>query len=423
VAGTANKPPSGSGSASHASPKSAAGKAPGGKSPLREFHPPDHAGGSIVNLMSSLVRAAGGQSPHRELDPLPARRLSDAKHIVYLMVDGLGAAQVERHLAKRRGRLFFAAHTRHELTTVFPSTTATAVTTFATGSSPAEHGILGWHVHLPDLGMVSTVLLGTTRNGTPMAPGGFDYDRYFRIPSYLESVRRRKVCLTYGDIARRPFNQALTKWDHVSGYQSLAGMSRRIVQAARSRHPSLVYAYWPRYDALCHTHGPAGTEPAEHFDELDKTLARLLDKIRGLGAVLCVCADHGFDEVPKKRMIDLYKNANLRRCLATAPSGDPRQVSCHVRPGTVKEFRRIVQEELGEACVCVSDEQLLEAGVFGKGERHTELRRRLGDFTLLARPGWAFGWNPPGLEAEHKRGNHGGMTAHEMRVPLYVVYA
>ena len=128
--------------------------------PLAGFYLPDHDGGSILNLMASLVSGRGGTSPHRPLHHLAIERVAEARHVVYLLVDGLGERQLERYVGERGlGGRFFGKHPFEPISTVFPATTAAAVTTFATGASPLEHGVLGWYLHLPDLGVVSTILL------------------------------------------------------------------------------------------------------------------------------------------------------------------------------------------------------------------------------------------------------------------------
>ena len=42
--------------------------------PLRGFYAPEYEGGSLVNLLASLLRARGGRSPHKSLAGFPARR-------------------------------------------------------------------------------------------------------------------------------------------------------------------------------------------------------------------------------------------------------------------------------------------------------------------------------------------------------------
>lgn len=101
---------------------------------------PDYQGGSIVNLMASIIRARGGGSDYAPLRLLPPAELAATANIVLLLVDGLRADW----LARRSPHGILSRHLRGGNTAVFPLTTATAVTTFLTGDAPQQHRLTGW---------------------------------------------------------------------------------------------------------------------------------------------------------------------------------------------------------------------------------------------------------------------------------------
>lgn len=393
--------------------------------PLAGNYAPDYDGGSTVNLLSSLVRARGGTSPHPELRGLSADSLADADTILYVVLDGLGLRQLERHLAAGLGRKFFARHEFMSITTVFPATTAAAVTTFDTGASPTEHGILSWYLHLPDLGCVSTVLRTTTRVGTPLVPAEFDLREYFDVPSYVETTTAHRALLSFGEIPNVPFRVVGTRWEDRRSYLDLDGMVRTAVRFAHEpkdrSSPQFGYVYWPRYDGLCHELGCLHDDVAAHFDELDEAMAQIEAGLEGTNTAICVLADHGLIDVEPDRCIDLAKIDGLMSTMSVVPSGDQRQLSCFVRPGRVERFLEIVQRELGHACVCVPGQSLIDAGVFGPGDPHPSLDGRLGDYVLLCKDGYALIHTPSGLDPMYMPGSHGGMSAAEIQIPLYVV--
>jgi len=392
------------------------------RGPLEGNYAPDYEGSSIVNLLSSLVHASGGSSPHRPLDGLDPAVLAGSRCLLYLVVDGLGLHQLERHLALGQGQSFFARHEVRTISTVFPATTAAAVTTFNSGTSPTEHAILSWFLHLPDLGSVGTVLRTTTRLGTPLLPEGFDLRAYYRVPSYVDTVKSHRGLLSYGDIPHVPFSAVGTEWNERRSYLSLDTLIETTAQFAAEPTRRLAYVYWPKYDGLCHEVGCHHVDVDGHFDAIDRALATLVDALSGTQTTLCVLADHGLVDVPPERCIDLARVEGLAECLAFAPAGDQRQQSCFVRPHKVDAFLRIVNRELGEACVCVPGELLFEAGVFGPGTPHPALRQRLGDYVLLCKEGYSLIHTPPGLEPVVTLGCHGGMSAAEIQIPLVVVH-
>lgn len=388
---------------------------------LAGFYLPDYDGGSVLNLLSSIIRSQGGRSPHPELRGLPARRLRKAKRIAYVVIDGIGRSQLLRFLAAGKGRAFFAAHPHQELSTVFPATTASAVTTFATGASPAEHGVLGWFLNLHDLGIVSTILLAKTRTKASLSAGPFDLGAYLKLPSHVRTVPGRRELLTYGYILTSAYSLATPGWKKRFGYLTLRGLGRQVLAFARRRGRGIAYAYWPSYDGICHEKGCFHRASAAHFDEIDRSLARLAAGIEGTGTALLVFADHGLIDAPPERRIDLARVPGFYDCLATLPAGDSRHVSCFVRPAKVREFLGIVKRHLSRACACVPGEALLDLGAFGPGKEHPSLRSRIGDFVLMARESCAFSSTVPGSKPTSYPGNHGGMSEEEVVVPLYVL--
>src|SRR4051812_17482245 len=101
---------------------------------------PDYDGGSLVNLMASIVDGCGGAARHPPLGALPPAELSSARNVVLLIVDGLG----DFYLRRRGAGSALAAGRRSPMTSVFPPTTASAITTSYTGATPLEHGLTGW---------------------------------------------------------------------------------------------------------------------------------------------------------------------------------------------------------------------------------------------------------------------------------------
>jgi len=383
------------------------------------FHLPDYPGGSILNLLSSIIHALGGASPHPRLKALDPRLFAGASRIVYLVLDGVGYNQLSRFMAAGGGARFFARHPFERITTVFPSTTAAAVTTLSTGAAPAEHGVLSWHLHLHDLGLVGAVLPGTTLTGTPMTGDGFNLRRYLGLPSYLSSVRRHKRLLSFGNLGRSAYSNAGTRWNGYGAYKTLVGMERQIVRFARKG--GVAYAYWPLYDTLCHRKGVQARETRLHLAEIDMSLGRLAGGLAGTGTLLLVTADHGVVDAPPSKRIELAAVPGLLDCLALLPSGDARQVSCFVRPGRVERFRDVVARHLGKACVCITGADLLESGLLGPGRQHPSLYGRVGDYVLLARDDYAFRVTPSLGKPRVHKGNHGGLSSDEVYVPLYAL--
>src|SRR5271157_980581 len=73
-------------------------------------------------------------------------RTGDKEKKIFLVLDGLGYDLIKEFVSDRRGEGFFEGAKVGRLTTLFPSTTTAVLTSFETGVTPAEHGIIGWTV-------------------------------------------------------------------------------------------------------------------------------------------------------------------------------------------------------------------------------------------------------------------------------------
>lgn len=389
--------------------------------PLRGLYMPDYADGSIVNLLSSIIHGRGGRSPHAPLAGLPPEQLAGADHLVCIAIDGMGCKQLDHYLDAGGDGAFLAAHHRQTISTVFPATTASAITTFLTGATPAEHAILGWHLNLPDLGMSTAVLTSQTRTGLDFAGPDFDLDRYLRLPSHLATVPQHKAQLSYGLIPHSRFSLCSTPWDDVRTFETLDGMVEAVLSVTRAPGPSLNYVYWPVHDSLCHEFGIYHPNTLGHLAEIDTALARLVDGLHGRSVMLLVTADHGIIDTPEAHRVDLSAIPGLYDCFTTLPCGDACHAALFVRPNRVERFERLVAEHLAASSYCLTGEQLLELGVFGPGRPHPALANRLADYYLIARDRHAYDSPPWGRAARFLAGNHGGMSRAEMMVPLYAV--
>ena len=165
---------------------------------------PDYHGGSIVNLMRSVegalgARACAAAAAYPELDALPAQALAGARNVVLLVIDGLGYDYLSG--AGAGGALH--RHLRARLTSVFPSTTATAVSTFLTGVGPQQHALTGWHIWLRELGCLAATLRFRPRHGgEPLSRAGiaprsvYTAEPMFdRLAAIAMSCRRRALSI------------------------------------------------------------------------------------------------------------------------------------------------------------------------------------------------------------------------------------
>ncbi len=102
----------------------------------------DYDSGSIVNFISSIKKSFGLSSAYQGLGLLENFQLEN-KSIINILIDGLGY-----EFLKNKPDSFLAKNCYGSFHSVFPTTTACALTSYATGLTPLEHGITGWFMRL-----------------------------------------------------------------------------------------------------------------------------------------------------------------------------------------------------------------------------------------------------------------------------------
>ncbi len=379
---------------------------------------PDYRGGSIVNLMVSIVQAFGAEEwTYPPLRALPPTHLT-SRNVVLLVIDGLGYES----LMTQRPHGVLARHVKDRITSVFPSTTATAVTTFLTGTAPQQHGITGWFTYFRELEAVLAVLPYQLRRGAPapMIPARRLFDH---VPVF-DRIEARSHVVAPNRIVRSEFNTAHQGRARPHTFESLGQMFKTIAQIVRGPEGrNYVYAYWPELDRLAHAHGAASSEAVGHLGQIDAAFGRFLDGIGGTGTTVIVTSDHGFIDAWADQAIDLDAHPQLARTLSLPLCGERRAAYCYVPASHRTEFVEYVTGHLAEYTDLKESARLIESGYFGLGPPHARLRERVGDYTLIMKGHSTIKDWLPGEPRYVHVGVHGGVSEQEMYVPLIVAEA
>jgi predicted AlkP superfamily pyrophosphatase or phosphodiesterase len=380
---------------------------------------PNYKDGSILNLVSSIIRSYGNKTKYLPLKILEPKELSRSKNIVLIVIDGLGY----EYLAKNGKGTTLKKHLRGKMTSVLPSTTATAITTFHTGLAPEEHCITGWYMHLREIGMVSKILRFTSRLGGPsLIYSGLEPKDVIKATSLFEKLKAKSYIILPSQIINSEYNQAIHKNVKEIGYTTLNGFFGAIRKSAKSSNSrKFIFAYWPNFDDICHNYYSKSRRAYNHLRIIDKYLAKFLKSIAGTGTTVIITADHGQIDVPTDKMIDINRHPVLKDCLTLPLCGEPRFTYCYVHPSKAKTFERYVKSRLKHACTLHKSEELIRKHYFGLFKPGKRLFDRVGDYVLIAKDNYIIKDSLAGRKVERNLGNHGGVSKEEMFVPLIFI--
>lgn len=381
--------------------------------------PPDYAGGGFANLIASCAAAAGGVARHPTAPLAPPARLAQARNIVLLLIDGLG----HEYLSGSGRGSALAAKLAGRLTSVFPSTTASAITTSYTGWTPFEHGLTGWHTYFSEIGGVAAPLPGK-RRGSEALLAGEAARALYAAPSLFDTLKRRAIVVTHRPLVESAYNRHHCGQAERRAYDNLAGLVAQTEAAVKSGDDAkFIYAYWPEFDATSHRYGVGSAQTAAQFAAIDTAFADLLARLSGTETLIVASADHGFIDSAADETLELGTCPALAALLREPLCGEPRVAFCYVLPGRVPEFMARATDWLGNRGEVREGGALLAGGWFGGGTAHPRIAERAGDVALVMRGRHAIKDWLPGEKRHLHIGNHGGTSAEEMYVPLILAEA
>jgi predicted AlkP superfamily pyrophosphatase or phosphodiesterase len=225
---------------------------------------------------------------------------------------------------------------RATLDTVLPAVTCTVQATFLTGTTPAEHGIVGNGWYFRDLG---EVLLW--RQSHQLIAGERVWDAARRVhrgysvanvcwwyamgadtdwtvtprPVYYADGRKEPDCYTRPPALHDELTERLGTFPLFSYWGPGAGLpsTQWIIDATRhltaTRRPDLALAYLPHLDYDLQRFGPDDPRSHQAAAALDRALAPLLDDARAQGRTVVALSEYGITRV--RRPVDV--NRALRR--------------------------------------------------------------------------------------------------------------
>ena len=188
-----------------------------------EFSWPDYAGGTIANVPATAASLLN--VPFQGLPPLPAAQGQPSapgiKRVVLFVIDAWGwnllcrdRAELEQWVEK--------ADIATQISSIFPSTTVAALSSLWTGSSPAQHGLVGLRLFMPEYGSITQFLKFTPAFGSypdALIKAGMKPETFLHTPGFAQQLAQAGV-ETHAFKGRAIIDSALRSEEHTSELQS-----------------------------------------------------------------------------------------------------------------------------------------------------------------------------------------------------------
>lgn len=354
--------------------------------------------GRLSDVLKSALEALLGQAN--------ALQLKAASSAVVILVDGLGSANLKG--ANSHARFINSIATGKPISTVFPTTTAAALTSLCTGLQPTQHGFVGYRVLDRARSTAQNLLSGWA---------SYEESSGWRVGESLSTIAAT-IGITVHFIGssayqRSGFTNVIMPDATFHPADRLADRFR-IARELVAVPGNLVYLYVPELDQIAHSNGSTSFEWLNRLEDLDAQLRDFTQQIpKSVGVLLT--ADHGIVDVPETGQIEL---SEIELEGLEFFGGDTRNAYLYFSSTELAESARLqLSEYLGELCWVASMAELRLAGWLG--EPSPEAAQRMPDLYVIARKKVAiYHRRFSSLKSYNMVGHHGSLSPEELQIPL-----
>ncbi|MEM3584064.1 MAG: alkaline phosphatase family protein [Nitrososphaerales archaeon] len=401
------------------------------KSKLKGFITPFYEKYSIYNIPTTILSIFKASRSQRKTIPkrIVEDYLDDVNKIILLVIDSMGFKNfLNPPMEKSIIKILSNNGIMIPITSTFPSTTTTALTTINTGVTPQEHGIIGYTMYIREYGLIANMIDFTPaydyRWGM-LLEMGLDPKGFLGLETIYEILSKKGV-KTY--VITRHKDSGLSKMYHsgakIFSYINSSDLfvNLRKLLESEANEQIYVFAYWDLLDAISHIYGPSSQEAlAELGSFLYSYKNEFIDKLGNEAAkktLLIITADHGQLELSEKNTIFPSDHPELMDKLWVPPTGDSRAAFLYVKPGKIDEVKDYINRRLKDKLFVLKSNEAIEEGLFGIGSKK-RINDRVGNLIVLPYENYSFAYRHRGSEKDFiMRGSHGGLSEDEMLVPL-----
>ncbi|MDO4607198.1 MAG: alkaline phosphatase family protein [Bowdeniella nasicola] len=358
---------------------------------------------TLPQVLSAAAYAVGYRSDDPRDDwarDAAAVGLPPVRRAVVVLIDGMGYHQLDA----RRGHIpFLRRRLDRSARTVFPSTTACAITSLATGRSPGETGMVGYTVRDPHSGQRVQMLHFNN--------GELSVEHWQVEAPITERVDHGGGICSVGPRKFSGTGLTLAAWRGIREVFA-EHFSARVDStiAELNRGTRLVYLYWSDLDHTGHHYGWQSEAWTSEIEHVDANLAELARRLPA-DTALIITADHG--------MVDVHARSDIREVTLpglemTAGEGRLLQFFFTDDDAAGHAQERLAQWADGRAVILSRAEQEARMGPVSD-----HVRARLGNFAVAALGDWGVfdsQWATPGQLS--MVGEHGSITPEECDIPL-----
>ena len=367
---------------------------------------------SILNLINTILKHYNVNTKYNSLPKLEKELSKNYKNVVLIILDGMG----EHLLNKISPNGYFIENEVDKITSVCPSTTTAALTTYYSGKPPIESGWIAMSQYFKEYGraleMLRKIDSYTGEEIKNAKIDVFDLVKYETIYEQIEKaspdVKAYEINPTYCDArSKRNIN--------ADNMQFLCDSIKAICS---NKERNFILAYSDKPDTLLHKYGCNSEEVKQFVLEAEKQIQEMRNELQD--TLVIVSADHGHKDIEK--VYNIVELEEIQDCIIMPASLESRAVTFWVKDDKKEKFENYFKENLKEEFILFTKEEFLNKNLLGLGIKHPKIDDFIGNYIAISIGSSIIklGTNIS-KDKSDKKSTHCGFTPDEMEVPLIIL--
>ena len=329
---------------------------------------------SILNLITSILKKYNVTSDFSELTEIKELINKNYNNIVLVILDGMG----ENILTNNSPKGLFNRNKLCNITSVFPTTTTAAMTTYYSGKPPIETAWIAWTQYFKEYGKYIDVLPEIDdSNGEKIKTKGKKIKDIIGYKNIYTQILEKNDDLTVCEIVP---SYCEKKTNLTINANNIDEMCEGILTICNNnKNKNFIFAYSDNPDEIIHKNGCYSNETKKFIQETEEYFENLINKLNGTNTLLLISADHGHNDIKEK--ISILELQEIQNCLIMPPFLESRMISFFVKEEKKKEFEKLFNRKFNGKYILYSKKEFLNSGLMGEGKQHEKKENRCDNIT------------------------------------------
>ena len=370
----------------------------------------------ILGTITSILKYYNVETNH-----VPLKSLDDIlqkkryKNVIFFVLDGMG----EHILNGASMNGYFNKNKIDCVTSVYPSTTTAALTTYYSGRPPYETGWIAWSQYFKEYGRAINMFSHKeSYMDEPLKKPKIDVFEtdmhyksvYERIEEASPDVKAFEIGPEYAE--RRGKRSIIA--------DNIDELISSINDVCTMPGEKFILAYSDNPDGLLHKYGTDSEEARGFIKEAEEKIKKMKENLPE-DTIIIISADHGHKNIEKAYTLLDYPE--ILECLIMPPSLESRVINFWVKDEMKEVFEERFNKQFGNEFWLISKDDFLNKYKFlGSGEKHRKIDDFIGNYVAMSVAGSMIRIETFLVEGKPvKKSTHCGLTKDEMEVPVIVL--